>query len=146
LRLMRLERAPLGRPAAAYGHLLGRHASEFLGPSEAPPRSLLLLSSGCPACQRLIRELNELASPAAIALAWTRGEIPEWNGLPPGVTVLQDGAAVASRVGVGVTPFFVGFNSEGFVDEAGPVTALDGLRHAAQTAEPLRLAHKLAAR
>jgi hypothetical protein len=146
LRLVRLERVPAGRPAAAYGHLLGRPASEFLGSEGEAPRGLLLLSSGCPACQRLIRELHQLAPPAAIALAWTQGEMPEWNALPPGVTVLQDGAVVASRVGASVTPFFLRFDSEGFVEEAGPITALDGLRQAVQTAEPLQLAHKLAAR
>jgi hypothetical protein len=153
LRLVRLERIPAGRPVAAYGHLLGRHATEFLGaeagflgPEAGRPRALLLLSSGCPACQRLIRELDQLATLPAIALAWTRGEMPDLKALPPGVTVLDDGAAVARRVGASVTPFLLRFNSEGFVEEAGPITALDGLRQAVQTAEPLQLAHKLAAR
>lgn len=153
LRLLRLERVPAGRPVAAYGHLLGRHATEFLGteagflgPEAERPRALLLLSSGCPACQRLIRELDQLATPQDIALAWTRGEMPGRNALPAGVTVLEEGSAVAGRVGASVTPFLLRFNAEGFVEQAGPVTTLDGLPQAAQSTELLQLAHKLAAR
>jgi hypothetical protein len=131
LRIARLERAPRERTQSAYAHLIGRHASEFVGAMETVPRGLLLLSAGCPACQRLVRELEQASPPLSIALAWTRGDPPNWTAMPGSVTVLDHGPAVGSRVGTTVTPFFLGFDSEGFVEKAGPVTSLPSVRQSA---------------
>jgi hypothetical protein len=136
-RLGRLERAGAARPAARpddapFAALLGRPMTDLTG--GPAPRVLLVLSSSCRSCRRLLADLGEPDWTVPTALAWADGS----PGTPVGrhVEVLPDGPRISSALGVRVTPFGLVAGDDGRIVWAGPVTGLPALAARARTGAP----------
>ncbi|HEX6201713.1 MAG TPA: hypothetical protein VF100_01845 [Thermoanaerobaculia bacterium] len=124
-RLARLERA---RPAAGeertpFAHLLGRDLGELLGADAVPgARLALVLSSGCPACERLLGELGRTADPPPpVALLWRDAAPSPPPVLPAGAALVADGPRISAALGIGVSPFALVADGDGRVVDAAPV-------------------------
>jgi hypothetical protein len=123
-RLARLERA---RPAAdeertPFAHLLGRDLEELLGAGAVPgARLALVLSSGCPACERLLGELRRTADPPPVALLWRDAAPSPPPVLPAGAALVADGPRISAALGIGVSPFVLVADGDGRVVDATPV-------------------------
>jgi hypothetical protein len=129
-RLVHLERS---LPAAAeartpYGHLLGRSLADVLGPQlPAAARLAFLLSSDCPACDRVLGELRTAGAKGPVALLW-RDETPSpLPQLPTGVVVLDDGPRLGRALGIGVSPFALTADAGGRIVRAVPVGSAKAL-------------------
>lgn len=116
---LQLQLRRLGRPAASalatttpFGGLVGRQVGDLLesdgvGPL---PRLLLFVSSTCRSCAKVLAEVE--------APSWTAPATVVWTDRPPT-------AALASRLGVRVTPFAVVVGTDGLITHAAPVNSLD---------------------
>lgn len=125
-RLVRLEQAQqLARSAVAYGHLLGRTIAV---PQTDRPEIVLVLSSNCSSCERILDELWETHGQRQ---RWTRRTAIVWKDgtggkreLPQGVSDLPGGARLVADLGIGVTPFGLELDKDGVILKAGPVASL----------------------
>jgi hypothetical protein len=129
LRVQHLERASaVGRRAAPYSHLLGRSVEEALGRAiPTAPRLVLLVSSGCRACERILDELASTARATPSAVAWIDGRPGGAPALPSDVTVLDDGPNIGAHLGVRVTPFVLVADAAGAIVRAAPINSLGSL-------------------
>ena len=128
-RLEQADRAPhTGGPDAAglreppYSGLVGRSLADLVGESPVP-RVLLVLSTSCTSCRRLLADLADPSWSVPTVLAWADGT--PGGDLP--VPALLDGPRVAAALGVRVTPFGLVSDDDGRVVWAGPVTDLNTL-------------------
>lgn len=125
-RLQRLEQADgaANPQASPYSRLVGRSLRSVAHASDFPPgaRLLLLLSSTCRSCARLLNELPAvLDQDAACLVAWVDGAAPPVTALPRGVFVLPDGPHIAAALEIGVTPFALLLDADGNVIRGLPV-------------------------
>lgn len=145
-RLVHLERSATAAAGerTPYGHLLGRSLADVLGPQlPAAARLAFFLSSGCPACDRILDELRTAGDGGPIALLW-RDETPSpLPQLATGLVVLDDGPRLGRALGIGVSPFALTADSGGRIVRAVPVgsiKALTELLGASGRDEPLQRA------
>jgi hypothetical protein len=125
-RLTRLEQAQrMARSASAYGHLIGR---PFAVSGTNRPEIVLVLSSNCNSCERILDELWEARrtrSRPRAAIVWKDGVSK--RELPDGVHEFPAGARLIAELGIGVTPFALELDAEGIIVKAGPVASLSAL-------------------
>jgi hypothetical protein len=124
-RLTRLEEAQrMARSTNAYGHLIGRPVP-VAGTDR--PEIVLVLSSDCTSCERILDELWEpsMRSRLRAAIVWKDGGSK--RELPEGVNELAGGVRLVADLGIGVTPFALVLDAEGIVVKAGPVASLSAL-------------------
>jgi hypothetical protein len=127
VRVQRLERTEGARTGSTpYRRWLGQHWREVLGEVELglPPRFLLVLSSSCPSCARVVRELESENWPPPTVLVWTDREPAGLAGLRETGIVLELGPEASARLDVRVTPFAFVFDHAGKVIKAAPFNDL----------------------
>jgi hypothetical protein len=132
-RIQRLEQAEgAANPTVSpYSRLLGRSVRDIVRPNDfaADVRVLLLLSSTCRSCRKLLDELPAiLGTDATCMLAWVDGATPPSTVLPRGVFVLENGPAIAATLEIGVTPFALLINSDGHILRGMPVENASAVR------------------
>jgi hypothetical protein len=126
--LRRLARSAPAPPATtSYGRLSERRLSDVLesngvGP---PPRVLLFVSTGCRSCARVLADVAAPSWTAPTTVLFTDGVAEPPVQLPPHVGVVDDGGAVSSSLGIGVTPFVIVVGKDGRVLKASPVNSLE---------------------
>jgi hypothetical protein len=126
VRLQRVEQAGAqARVTAAYGQLIGRNVGIA---ADGQPRLLLIMSSQCPTCQLILDEMAREGWTRRTALAWKngRGRLPE--AMPPTIEEIDDGARLIAELGIGVTPFALELDSNGFIISAHPVGSVEALK------------------
>lgn len=104
------------------------------------PALLLLASTDCPECGKLIAPLQRLAEirfgelDVVVLCGGRRMGVAEWAGaLGSPVRVVADrNFRRAAAMGVGITPFVVGVDGQGFVRARGLVNGAEGLAIAAE--------------
>jgi hypothetical protein len=131
IRLQRLERKDFERhQTAPFGHLLGRTLGEVLdGATPRPqPRLVLFLSSSCPACERLLAELQAPGWDLPAAVVWTTPVPGQTPRVRPHVTLVADGPRISAALGIRVTPFALVASDGGAIIRASPVNSLESLR------------------
>jgi hypothetical protein len=126
LRLQRLERAsaPLSgtRP---YGHFAGRRLDELLGITFAVrPRLVVALSAACNSCERVLGEIAAPGWTTPTVVLWTDHTPSRLPALPANTIVVSDGPAVASKLGIRITPFALWIDQEGEIVKAAPINSL----------------------
>ncbi|MGH3992568.1 MAG: hypothetical protein ACRDSN_08895, partial [Pseudonocardiaceae bacterium] len=126
--------ATTGLRAPPYAGLVGRSLTDLVGESRVP-RVLLVLSTGCPGCRRLLTDLADPSWSIPTVLAWADGT--PGGDLP--VPALPDGPRVAAALGVRVTPFGLVSDDGGHIVWAGPVTSLNTLADRVRPAVPASL-------
>jgi len=102
------------------------------------PLLLLLASTDCPECGRLLDPVQRLAEQRAgevdvvVVCGGRRTEVTEWaRGLRSPVRVIIDyNFRRAAAMGVGITPFVVAVDAAGVVVARGLVNGEDGIRFA----------------
>jgi hypothetical protein len=125
LRVLNLERERASsRKATPYSHLIGKSVDEILSQrAPAPVDVVLLVTSQCQMCERIV---DEIASPAwtkSTAVAWIDGSAPA-RPSRSNVVVVDDGPAISRRLGVRVTPFALFAGPDGTIVRAGPINSL----------------------
>lgn len=123
---------PLDDPP--YAALRGRAMTDLIPPGSTgavAPQVLLVLSSGCRSCRRLLADLEDPGWTVPTALAFADGTPGGPTG--PHVTVLTDGPRTAAALGVRVTPFGLVAGDDGRITWAGPVTGLPALAERARS-------------
>jgi hypothetical protein len=137
---VRVARLEAGHSAVAadppFKSLVGRLVPELLA-GEQRPRAVVFLSTTCRTCADVLDELKRHRWRQPVALAWTD------TSAPPVVSrydlpVLEAGPAIATSLGVRVTPFAVVLGDDGRIRQARPVATvgevneIDALRLAEQ--------------
>lgn len=109
---------------APYGHLLGKDLHDLTG---APRHThvLLVLSTHCGSCRRVLEDVASPSWTASTALLWTDSQ--QAGVAPDGVTVLENGPRISSELGIRVTPFALVADKAGRVVTAAPVRRLRSL-------------------
>jgi hypothetical protein len=129
-RLLRLEQAsPATRRADPYARLSGRPIDDLL-PAETSattPRAVVVMSTGCGACERILDELRQRPPPVRIVLLWYDRVPPSLAPLPANVSSRQGDTQLRARLGTGVTPFALVIGDDGVVMKAFPMSGLDPL-------------------
>jgi hypothetical protein len=127
LRLQRLERMTAARPdGKAYSNFTGRHLDELIADAalQVRPRIVVALSGSCASCERV---LNEIASPVwtlPTLIVWTDHAKPAMPPLPSTVMIAANGPALATRLGIRITPFALWADNNGVITKASPVNSL----------------------
>jgi hypothetical protein len=130
LRLQRLERA--GAPRAGtrpYGHLAGSHLDEVLEGAACAvrPRLVVALSGACESCERVLAEIASPLWTVPTLLMWTDHAPPALPVLSAHVMVAPNGPALATRLGIRITPFALWADNDGVIVKAAPVNSLNSL-------------------
>jgi hypothetical protein len=132
----------LRQPAVPFAHLVGKTLADLLnGSTPRPlPRLLLFMSSACPVCRQLLAELRAPEWDVPSAIVWTDAAEPPPD-VPPGTTLVPEGAKVSAALGVRVTPFALILARDGRIVHASPVNSLAPLRDTLErSARPLAMA------
>jgi hypothetical protein len=147
-RLLRLEQAsPATRRADPYVRLSGTPIDDLL-PAETgatTPRAVVVMSTGCRACERVLDELRQRSPPFQIVLIWNDRVPPSLAPMPANVSSRQGDAQLRARLGTGVTPFALVIGDDGVVMKAFPMSGLDLLIQAMHgSRQPFASAHTAA--
>jgi hypothetical protein len=129
-RLAQLEQAqPSAEQARTpFGHLVGRSLVDILGPVHVGrARLVLVLSSSCTSCDRVLEWLRQSAPAAPIALLWRDGTPSPPPSIPAGAVIVDGRPGLSSVLGVQVTPFALAADDTGRISRAVPVGNLDVL-------------------
>ncbi len=129
-RLRTLEQASrMARDVLPYSHLTGRRIRPAgqNGQRGWDAELILVLSSHCPSCERILDELRNGHDWRRIAVAWKDGGAETTVTLPSGVTTIEDGARLCAQLGIGVTPFALEVDENGVIVKAIPIGTLETL-------------------
>jgi len=130
LRLQRLERASAPVAGARpYGHFAGNRLDELLAGIALAirPRMVVALSKDCSSCGRVLAEIASPLWTVPTLVMWTDQTPPVMPVLPACVMVAADGPALASKLGIRITPFAVWADDDGVIEKASPVNSLSSL-------------------
>ncbi len=136
VRLTRLERLDQHRnQAAPFSHLLGKNVDDVLnGFVPRPrPRLMLFVSSSCPACETLLKELRERKRETPSMVAWTNETSEGIPELPGYATLVPDGPRVSAELGIRITPFVLVADEAGVITKASPVNSINSLFETIET-------------
>ncbi len=126
-----------GGDEAWFAHLLGRRLGEVIGRTTADvPRVLILLSSSCPSCERLLDEMRTGGWREPAAIGWIDGPPSPPPEIPGNATLLDDGPRIGRELGVRLTPFALVADAAGRVAHAAPLNDLEDLHRATVSPEP----------
>lgn len=137
LRLAHLERSsrPSNEDHDPFRHVVGRRVTDLVDPPIAGgPSVILLLSSGCPSCDRRLDLLAREAPGSSVAVAWRDGAPPHTETVTS-IQVLPRGPEIVQRLGVRVAPFALSLDDDGVVIAAAPVGSDDALRQFMRSAD-----------